>query len=73
MRNISIQLEDDLFKRFAVACAELGIQKKMVILNYIKHFLEEKEDKKLLALAEKRLKRFEKNKQETVSHKDAWR
>ncbi len=72
MRNISIQLDDDLFKNFSIACAELGQQKKAIIINFIKYFLEGEEDKKLLQLAEKRYKEFEKKKLKTISHKDAW-
>ena len=73
MRNISIQLNDDLFKRFAVACAELGSQKKTIIINFIRNFLDEKEDEQLLKLSEKRMKEFEKKKLKTISHKDAWK
>ena len=73
MRNISIQLDDDLFKRFAVACAELGAQKKGLIISFIKSFIENKEDEKILKLAEKRLNEYEKGKVKTISHKDAWK
>ena len=73
MKNISIQLEEDLFKKFAVACAELGIQKKAVILSFIKNFLEGEEDKEILNIAQKRLKEYEKKKIKTISHKDAWK
>lgn len=73
MKNISIQIEEDLFRKFSIACAELGKQKKALIINFIKSFLEEQEDRKILKLAEKRLKEFEKGKLKTISHKDAWR
>lgn len=73
MKNISIQIDEDLFRKFSIACAELGAQKKAIILNFIKNFLEEQEDKKILKIAEKRLKEFEKSKIKTISHKDAWR
>ena len=73
MRNISIQLDEDLFRKFAVACAELGAQKKALIINFIKSFIEDKEDEKILKLAEKRLKEYEKGKVKTISHKDAWK
>ncbi|MBI3590075.1 MAG: hypothetical protein HY094_01695 [Candidatus Melainabacteria bacterium] len=73
MRNISIQLDDNLFKQFSILCAELGAQKKTIILNFIKDFLEEKEDEQLSKLAEKRMKEFKKKKLKTISHKDAWK
>ncbi len=68
MKNISIQIEEDLFRKFSIACAELGAQKKAIILNFIKSFLEEQEDKKILKIAEKRLKEFEKGKVKTINH-----
>ena len=73
MRNISIQLDDELFQRFAVACAETGLQKKAVIINFIKYFLENDEDRQLLAIAKVRLNRLKKGKATLVSHKDAWK
>ena len=73
MRNISIQLDDNLFKQFSVLCAELGMQKKNLILNFIKDFLEDCEDEQLLKLAEKRMQEFRKKKLKTISHKDAWK
>ena len=73
MRNISIQLDEDLFRKFAIACAELGAQKKTLIINFIKSFIEDKEDEKILKLAEKRLKDYESGKLKLVSHKDAWK
>ena len=73
MRNISIQLDEDLFRKFAIACAELGAQKKVLIINFIKSFIEDKEDEKILKLAEKRLKEYERGKVKTISHKDAWK
>lgn len=73
MKNISIQIEEDLFRKFAVACAEVGAQKKALIINFIKNFIEDKEDEKILKLAEKRLKEYEKGKVKTISHKDAWK
>lgn len=73
MKNISIQIEEDLFRKFSVACAEIGAQKKAIIMNFIKNFLEEQEDRKILKIAEKRLKEYEKGKIKTISHKDAWK
>lgn len=73
MRNISIQLDDNLFKKFSVACAEIGLQKKSIIINFIKHFLENEEDKELLAIANTRLKRLTKGKAKLISHEDAWK
>ncbi len=73
MRNISIQLDDELFKKFSVACAETGLQKKSVILNFIKHFLENEEDKQLLAVAKVRLKRLKEGKANLINHEDAWK
>ena len=73
MRNISIQLDDDLFRKFAVACAEIGTQKKALIVNFIKYFLENEEDKHLLAIANTRLKRLKKGKAKLVSHEDVWK
>ena len=73
MRNISIQLDDDLFKKFAIACAETGLQKKSVIVNFIKYFLENEEDRKLLAIANVRLKRLKQGKAKLISHEDAWK
>ena len=73
MRNISIQLDEDLFRKFAIACAELGAQKKTLIINFIKSFIEDKEDEKLLAIAEARLKRLKKGKAKLISHEDAWK
>ena len=73
MRNISIQLDDELFKKFAVACAETGLQKKSVIVNFIKYFLENKEDRQLIAIANTRIKRLRKGKANLISHEDAWK
>lgn len=73
MKNISIQIEEDLFRKFAVACAELGAQKKTLIINFIKNFIEDKEDEKILKLAEKRLKEYEAGKLKTIKLKDAWK
>jgi len=73
MKNISIQVDDNLFRKFAVACAELGAQKKALIISFIKSFIEDKEDEKILKLAEKRLREYEKGKVKTISHKDAWK
>ena len=56
MRNISIQIDDNLFRKFAIVCAEIGLQKRALLIKFIKDFLEEQEDKELLQLAEKRLK-----------------
>lgn len=73
MRNISIQLDDELFKEFAIACAEAGLQKKALIINFIKYFLENEEDRQLLSLAKVRLNRLKKGKAKLVSHKDVWK
>lgn len=73
MKNISIQIDENLFRIFSVACAELGLQKKSLILTFIKNFLEQEEDRKILKLAAKRLERFEKTKPKTIGHKDAWK
>lgn len=73
MRNISIQVDDELFKKFAVACAETGLQKKAVIINFIKYFLDNEEDRQLLAIARSRLQRLKKGKAKLVSHADAWK
>ena len=73
MRNISIQLDDELFKKFSIACVETGLQKKSVIVNFIKHFLENEEDRQLLATAKIRLKRLKEGKAKLISHKDAWK
>lgn len=73
MKNISIQIDDDLFRKFAIACAETGLQKKSVIINFIKYFLENEEDKQLLAIANTRLKRLKKGKAKLISHEDAWK
>ncbi len=73
MRNVSIQLDDELFKKFSVACAETGLQKKSVIVNFIKYFLENEEDRQLLAVAKVRLKRLKEGKAKLISHEDAWK
>ena len=73
MKNISIKIDDELFKRFSVACAELGIQKKSAVISFIRNFIEQKEEQAILQLAEKRLEKFEKRKPKTISHKNAWR
>lgn len=73
MRNISIQLDDDLFKKFSVACAETGLQKKAIIVNFIKHFLENEEDKRLFAIAKVRLTRLKQGKAKLISHEDVWK
>ena len=73
MRNISIQLDDELFRKFSVVCAETGLQKKSVILNFIKHFLENEEDRQLFAIAKARLGRLKDGKAKLISHEDAWK
>lgn len=73
MRNISIQLEDDLFRKFAVACAEIGFQKKTLITSLIKDFLENEEDKYWVRIAQARLKRLKTGKAKLIRHEDAWK
>ena len=76
MPSISLQLDNDLYKTLSKVCSELGLQKKSLMLRIIKMFvkeLEDVEDKKLLKLAEKRLKRYEAGKLKTVKLRDAWK
>ena len=73
MRNISIQIDDSLFKEFSVACAEVGIQKKSIIISLIRDFLEDEEYREVLPIVQKRMKNFKLGITKTISHKDVWK
>lgn len=73
MKNISIQIDDGLFKEFSIACIESGIQKKTLIINMMKEFIENEEDKELLKIAQKRSEQLKQGKAKLIDHKDAWK
>lgn len=76
MPSISLQLDNDLYKTLSKVCSELGLQKRALMLRIIKMFVEEledTEDKKLLKIAEKRLKQYEAGKLKTVKLREAWK
>ena len=76
MPSISLQLDSNLYKTLSRICSELGLRKRALMLNLIKMFLEELEDiedKKLLRLAEKRLRKYEAGKLKTVKLRDVWK
>ena len=73
MPSISLQLDSDLYKTLSKICSELGLRKRALMLNLIKMFVEELEDiedKKLLKLAERRLKKYESGKLKTIKLRD---
>ena len=70
MKNISIQIDDDLFKEFSIACIESGIQKKTLMINMMREFIENEEDKELLKIAQKRSRRLKQGKAELIDHKN---
>ena len=75
MPSLNLELNSDLYKILSKVCSELGLQKKALVMNLIKGFvkdLENKEDEKLLKIAEKRLKKYETGKLKTIKLKDAW-
>jgi predicted DNA-binding protein len=73
MKNISIQVDENTFKDFSVACAQSGTQKKSILIKLIQEFIEDAEDAKLYKLAERRLKDLESGKSKTVKFEDAWK
>ena len=73
MASISLQIDNDLYKTLSKICSELGLQKKSLVLNLIKVFvkdLENREDTELLRIVEKRLKKYEAGKLKTVKLRD---
>lgn len=73
MKNISLQVNEDIFRQFSIACAEVGIQKKSILIKLIQEFIEDIEDIKLHKVAEKRIKELETGKSKTVKFEDAWK